>query len=438
MNAPETLYTRTGDGLHIAYQVVGSGPIDIVYVPNWASPVDLMWEEHRYAHFLSCLASFSRLILFDKRGSGASDPVPLGALPTLEEWSDDIRAVMDTVGSERAAILGVTGGSIMAAIFAAVHPERTAALVLVGGAAQPGRVWAKFAGGENPAASFEANWGRATLADIMAPGEDAAFATWFVRFCRLGNPPKPATAVFAAQRQTDLGAVLPIITAPTLVVHRTDDPFIPVEQGRYLAAQIPGARYVELPGRTHLPFLGDADALLREIETFLTGSHTPADVDRVLRTILFTDIVNSTARLAEVGDRRWRELLDAHDTAVRRAVEQFRGTVVNTTGDGFLVAFDGPARAIRCAAAIVSSARSLGMEVRAGLHTGECEVRGDDLAGIAVHIGARIGALAGAGEVLVTSTVRDLVAGSGIAFADRGQHELKGVPGTWQVLAVEA
>jgi class 3 adenylate cyclase len=219
-------------------------------------------------------------------------------------------------------------------------------------------------------------------------------------------------------------------------VQRTEDPVVSVEQGRELAAHIPSARYVELPGRVAFPFLGDADAVLREIETFLTGAHAPIDVDRVLRTVLFTDIVNSTARLAEMGDRRWRELLDAHDAGVRRAVEQFRGNVVKSTGDGFLVAFDGPARAIRCAAAIVGSARSLGLDVRAGLHTGECEVRGEDLAGIAVHIGARIGALAGAGEVLATSTVRDLVAGSGIVFADRGQHELKGVPGTWQVLAV--
>jgi class 3 adenylate cyclase len=434
VNAPETLYTCTGDGLQIAYQVVGSGPIDIVYVPNWASPVDLMWEDHRYAHFLSRLASFSRLILFDKRGSGASDPVPLGALPTLEEWSDDIRTVMDAAGSERAAILGASAGGRMAALFAASYPERTVALVLVGTTAR--WRWQPFAA-DDTGAAFTATWGRPAIADAMAPGEDAAFATWFAKFCRLGNPPKPATAVFLAALQTDISPVLPTIKAPTLVVHRTEDPLVSVEQGRYLAAQIPGARYVELPGRVHLPFLGDAGATLREIETFLTGAHTPTDVDRVLRTVLFTDIVNSTARLAEVGDRRWRELLDAHGTAVRRAVEQFRGAVVNTAGDGFLVAFDGPARAIRCAMAIVDSARPLGMEVRAGLHTGECEARGDDLVGIAVHIGARIEALAGAGEVLVTSTVRDLVAGSGIAFVDRGQHELKGVPGTWQVLAVQ-
>jgi class 3 adenylate cyclase/pimeloyl-ACP methyl ester carboxylesterase len=434
VNAPETLYTRTEEGLHIAYQVVGSGPIDIVYVPGWANPIDVMWEEHRYARFLSRLASFSRLIVFDKRGYGASDHVPQGALPTLQEWSDDIRTVMDAVGSQRAAILGVHVGGRMAALFAALYPERTMALILID---TPVRGLRLPIPGDDTAAAFETNWGRREVVNALAPEEGPAFANWWAKFCRLGAPPKLATALYMANRQGDITPILPTIRVPTLIVQRDEDPFVSVENGRDLATHIPGARYVEVPGRVFLPFLGDAHAVLREIETFLTGGHAPIDVDRVLRTVLFTDIVNSTARLAEMGDRRWRELLDAHDAAVRRAVDQFRGTVVKSTGDGFLVAFDGPARAIRCAAAIVDSARSLGMEVRAGLHTGECEVRGNDLAGIAVHIGARIGSLAGAGEVLATATVRDLVAGSGIVFADRGQHELKGVPGKWQVLAVQ-
>jgi class 3 adenylate cyclase len=340
---------------------------------------------------------------------------------------------MDAVGSERAAILGVGVGGRMAALFAALYPERTVALILFGTPARGLRL--PFID-EDTVTAFETNWGRPAMANAVAPGEGPAFANWLAKFCRLGNPPKPAAASLVALRQTDVTPILPTIRVPTLIVQRTEDPFVSVEQGRELAAHLPSARYVELPGRAAFPFLGDADAVLREIETFLTATHAPIDVDRVLRT-LFTDIVNSTARLAEMGDRRWRELLDAP-----RRCRASRGRAVpwhgrKSTGDGFLVAFDGPARAIRCAAAIVGSARSLGLDVRAGLHTGECEVRGEDLAGIAVHIGARIGALAGAGEVLATSTVRDLVAGSGIMFAERGQHELRGVPGTWQVLAVK-
>jgi alpha/beta hydrolase fold len=340
---------------------------------------------------------------------------------------------MDAVGSERGAILGASFGGRMAPLFAALYPERTVALVLVGTTARGQRH--PFAG-EDAAAAFAANWGRPAIADVMAPGEDAAFATWLAKFCRLGNPPKPATAVFLAYRQTDIGPVLPTIKAPTLVVQRTEDPLVSVEQGRYLAAQIPGARYVELPGRVHLPFLGDADAILREIETFLTGAHTPTDVDRVLRTVLFTDIVNSTARLADVGDRRWRELLDAHDTAVRRAVEQFRwhrrehcrrrlpgrlrwtgagdpvrrgdrrfGTVARHGGTGRAVT---PASVRRVATISPASPCTSGRGSWRSPAVGRC-----------------------------SSRPRDLVAGSGIAFADRGQHELKGVPGTWQVLAVQ-
>jgi len=278
------------------------------------------------------------MILFDKRGSGASDPVPQGALPTLQEWSDDIRTVMDAVGSQRAAILGVNVGGRMSALFAALYPERTVALILIGTPARGLRL--PFTDEDTATAFFEASWGRPAVANAVFPGEGPAFANWFAKFCRLGNPPKPATTAFVAIRQQDITPILPSIRVPTLIVQRTEDPFVSVEEGRDLAAQIPGARYVELQGGA-VPFLGDAEAVLREIETFLTGAHAPIDVDRVLRTVLFTDIVNSTARLAEMGDRRWRELLDAHDAAVRRAVEQFRGTVVKGTGDGFLVAFDG-------------------------------------------------------------------------------------------------
>jgi class 3 adenylate cyclase len=442
---PETKYAKSGD-VHIAYQVVGDGPFDLVFMPTFASHVEFIWEEPAYTRFLQRLASFSRLILLDKRGTGLSDRVTDAA--TLEERMDDVRAVLDAVGSQQAALLGASDGGSLAALFAATYPERTRALVLYAAIAAAAyndeHAWA--ATPEQMALVLEAmqGWGSREFAlaflamEAPSVAADERFQEWWMRFLRLSASPGAALALTRMSMQIDITRVLPTIRVPTLVVQRTGDLMVPLDWSRYLAQRIPHAKLVELAGQDHMPAAGDAEALLGEIEEFLTGTRAAMETDRVLATVLFTDIVDSTKRAVALGDRRWRELLDSHDAGVRRELARARGREIKTTGDGFLAAFDGPARAIRCAAAIVGSARSLGIEVRAGLHTGECEVRGDDLAGIAVHIGARIGALAGAGEVLVTSTVRDLVAGSGIAFADRGQHELKGVPGKWQVLAVQA
>jgi len=442
--AAKTRYARSGD-VCIAYQVAGDGPFDVVFVPGFVSHVEIGWELPGFGPAFRRLSSFARLIVLDKRGTGLSDRV--AHIPTLEERMDDVRAVMDAAGSERAALVGVSEGGPMALTFAATHPERTTSLVLWGSFARtlaapdyPYGIAAEVI--ERAYAMIENRWGDGTaIATIAFQGapKDPATRELLGRFERNSATPTGAVATLRFGAETDVRHVLPAIAVPTLIVHRTGDALVPVALGRHLADHVPGARMVELPGDFHIGGLPNAnDDLFDVVEEFLTGvpagGHT--DVDRVLATVLFTDIVGSTERAAALGDRRWREALDAHDAAVRRELARYSGRELKTTGDGFLAAFDGPARAIRCARAIVAAARPLGLEVRAGLHTGECESRGDDLSGLAVHIGARVAGLAGSGEVLVTSTVRDLVIGAGLEFGDRGEHELRGVPGRWRVLEV--
>ena len=437
---PKTQYAKSGD-LHIAYQVTGQGPLDLVLVPGGMSHLESQWEHPWSAGFLDRLASFSRLILFDKRGTGLSDRV--GGIPSLEQRMDDVRAVMDAVGSERAALVGDSEGGPMSVLFAATYPERTSALVLYGSFAR--RAWAP----DHPygqtdedlrtlIAAIESSWGEGAGVNVRAPGAagDPGYQQWRARHQRLSASPGAAVALVQMNNEIDVRAVLPVIRVPTLVLHRRGDRAVPVEQARYLAENIPGARLKELPGIDHSPWVGDSESLLSEIEEFLTGSRHSVESDRVLATVLFADIVGSTEKAATLGDRRWRDLLDAYYTLARRELSRFRGREVDTAGDGFFAAFDGPARAIRCAATLSAGVRDLGLEVRAGLHTGECEIIGDKVGGIAVHIGARVAGLAGPGEVLVSGTVRDLVAGSGIRFEERGAHTLKGVPGEWRLFAV--
>jgi Adenylate cyclase, family 3 (some proteins contain HAMP domain) len=429
----------------IAYQVVGDGPFDLVYVPGFVSNIELMWEEPGLARFLERLASFSRLILFDKRGTGLSDPVPNDGLPTLEERMDDVRAVMDAVGSKRAALLGHSEGGNMCVLFSATHPERTTALLLVGSYAKRIRSedypWAPTV--EERAREIEeteATWGSPEAFRAMAPSKenDPDFQRWIGRYLRQSASPKAAAALLRMNTQIDVRNVLPTIGVPTLLLYRTHDADVHVDEGRYVAERIPGSTFVELPGADHLMWTGDADALLDEVEGFLTGVRRGPDPDRVLATVLFTDVVGSTETATRVGDRAWRSLLERHHQVVRRALARWRGREIDTAGDGFLATFDGPARAIRCAVAATEGIRELGLQIRAGLHTGEVEIAGGDVRGIAVHIGSRVAGLAGPGEVLVSRTVADLVAGSGIVLAERGEHELKGVSGTWLVYAVES
>lgn len=444
MNVPETRYASS-DGVNIAYQVVGSGPFDLVYVPGWVSNIELMWEEPRLAAFLERLASFSRLILFDKRGTGLSDAVSDEHLPTLERRMDDVRAVMDAAGSERAALLGHSEGGNMCIVFSASFPERTSALVLVGCYAKRSRTddypWAPDSEDrEREIQETERTWGRVDFASTLAPSvaHDEAFRRWFQRYLRLSASPRAAAALLRMNTMIDTRAVLPAIRVPALCISRSDDPDVKIEEGRYIADRIAGARFVELPGADHLMWTGDAAAILDEIEGFLTGVRRGPDPDRVLATILFTDIVGSTERAASLGDKAWSELVGRHHAAIRRELERSRGREVDTAGDGFLAMFDGPARAVRSAVAATEAVAELGLEIRAGVHTGEVELAGTGIRGLAVHVGARIAGLAQAGEVLVSRTVRDLVSGSGIVFRDRGEHALKGVPEPWQVFAVES
>jgi pimeloyl-ACP methyl ester carboxylesterase len=437
---PRTRYAKSG-GLNIAYQVAGDGPLDLVYVAGWISNVELMWEEPAHAHVLGRLASFSRLIAFDKRGTGLSDPVPLDRLPTLEERMDDVRAVLDAVGSERAAVFGFSEGGVMSALFAATYPERTVALALYGTFAK--RVWSEdYPWAPTPEArqaelaQLERTWGDRMDLDQLAPTETDAFKNRLATYFRRSASPGAALALLRMNTEHDIRHVLPTIRVPTLVLQRVDDRDVNVEEGRWIASRIPGAKYVELPGDSHTLWGGNTDEVVDELEEFLTGVRRGPEPDRVLATVLFTDIVGSTQKAVELGDRRWRALLAAHDAAVRRQLERFRGREVDTAGDGFFATFDGPARGVRCATSIRDAAGALGIEIRAGLHTGECELDGESVRGIAVHTGARVSSLAAPGEVLVTGTVKDLVAGSGLAFEPRGERELKGVPGTWPIYAV--
>jgi pimeloyl-ACP methyl ester carboxylesterase len=435
---PETRYAKSGD-VNIAYQVVGDGPFDLVFVPGGISHLEVRWEEPSAARFFRRLASFSRLVIFDKRGTGLSDRV---ATATLEELTDDVRAVMDAVGAGRAALMGVSEGGPVSALFAATYPERTSALVLYGATSMSRSTPELRPTPEQLRMvldSIERSWGRGITVSALAPSraDDEHFREWWARCERLGASPGTIAALARMNMEIDIRHVLPSIRVPTLVLHRTGERAVPVEHARYAAQQISSAKYVELPGIDHLPFVGDVDALLDEVQEFLTGVRPGPEPDRMLATVLFTDIVGSTQRAAELGDRRWRHLLDSYYGLARRELERFRGREVKTTGDGFLATFDGPARSIRCACAVSDSVGQLGIAIRAGLHTGECEVMGDDVGGIAVHIGARVAAEAAPAEVLVSSTVKDLVAGSGLEFEDRGPHRLKGVPEEWRLFAVK-
>ncbi len=440
---PETKYARSG-AVNIAYQVVGDGPLDLVFVMGWVSHLDYFWEEPALARFLARLGSFSRLILFDKRGTGLSDRVPDSELPTLEQRMDDVRAVMDAVGSERAALLGVSEGGPMCGLFAATYPQRTSALIMYGSYARRTRDAAyPWGPSEEEHEQFlehlRAEWGGPVGLAERAPSmvHDARFREWYTTYLTRSASPGAVLALTRMNAQIDIRNILSTVRVPALVIHRTGDLTLPVGGARYLAAQIPGAKLVELPGSDHILWVGDQDAVLDEIEEFLTGARRGPEPDRVLATVSFTDIVGSTERAAQVGDRRWREFLESFYAAVRRELARFRGREIDTTGDGFLATFDGPARAIRCAASTSQAVRALGIEIRTGLHTGEIELMGEHVGGIAVHIGARVAALARPGEVLLSSTVKDLVAGSGLEFQDRGAHTLKGVPGEWRLYAVK-
>ena len=447
---PETQYARTSDGAHVAYQVCGDGPLDVLLLPLGVNHVELGWEVATFARFFQRLASFSRLIRFDHRGMGMSDPLGRAEQPTLEHRADEMLAVLDAAGSERATLLanGVAGS--VAIFFAASYPNRTASLVLDGCYARLARAPDYPWGVPNRVLDREITrvddsrvGGDAidyTGLRYMAPHalQDAELVTQYRRYYRYASTPGVVRAEAEMATYADVRPLLPAIQAPTLVLYRRGDRWVGKPHAAYLAEHIPRSTLVDLPGEDNLMVVGDSDSDLDEIEEFLTGArHAPAS-DRVLATVLFTDIAGSTERAAELGDHRWRELLDAHDRAVRRQLERFRGREVNTAGDGFLATFDGPGRAIECACAIRDAVRALGVEVRAGLHTGEVEVRGDDVAGMAVHIGARVAASAAPGEVLVSSAVPPLVVGSGIEFNDRGERELKGVPGTWRLFAVIA
>lgn len=441
-NVPETRYARSGD-FHIAYQTLGEGPLDLLFVHGWISHIEHLWEEPRVARFLHGLASFSRLILLDKRGTGLSDPVPRDRLPTLEERMDDVQAVLDAVGSDRAALFGTSEAGALNLLYAATYPERAVALVLLNSYAR--LAWAPdypFGIGAETAQSLcrnvEVGWGTGVAFEALVASQanNASMRHWWARYQRLAASPGAAVTLLRSAYETDARAVLPAIAAPALVLHRAGDPFTGPEHGRYLAEHLRNARYLELSGVDHLFFAEDLEHILAEIREFLTGVREAQEPDRVLASILFVDVVGSTGHATRLGDRSWRDLLHRYYRLVRAQLARFRGREIDTAGDGLFASFDGPARAIRCARAIVDAVRTLGIAVRAGVHSGECEVLGGKIGGIAVHIGARIAALAAADEVLVSSTVRDLVAGSGIRFDDRGQHALAGVPGTWRVFAV--
>jgi pimeloyl-ACP methyl ester carboxylesterase len=439
LDLPSTRYVKSDD-VHIAYQVLGDGPFDLLFVPGFVSNVEATWQSPERSAFFRRLASFCRLILFDKRGTGMSDRG--SQLFTLEQRMHDVQAILDEIGSERAALFGVSEGGPMSLLFAATYPKRTSALILYGSYAR--RSWAPdYPFGWNDERwrlvldDIEHSWGTPQSLNLAAqapttvanPNALASAASYF----RAAASPGAAAAIMRMNADIDVRHVLPATRVPTLILHRTGDRFIDVEHARYMARHISGAKLVELPGDDHSPWVGDRDALLDEVEQFLTGSRHVQEPDRVLATILFVDIVGSTERAAALGDKSWREMLEAFYAKVREVLQQYRGTEINTSGDGFLAAFDGPARAVRCAGAIRDAIRLLSLDVRCGLHTGECERVNNDLAGIAVHIGARVASLAAPGEVMVSQTVRDLVAGSGLIFEDGGMHSLKGVPNEWHL-----
>ena len=448
MERSETRYAQSGD-VAIAYRVFGDGPVDLVETPGAYSNVELLWDQPMFARWCERVCSFARLIVFDKRGTGLSDRVK--SIATLEERADDIRAVMDAAGSKRAVVMGISEGGPMSAVFAATHPDRTLGLVLYGSHARttwaPDYPWRptveewrrRLAEEERSPTPITEESTREALRFLMpsVPGDDE-LVRWWAMFRRMSVSPGAALDLDRMNMEINITGVLPAIRVPTLVIQRTDDRVVNAGEGRYLAQHIHGARYVELPGADHIPVAGDSESVIRAIEDFVDDlPDLEEEPSTVLATVLFTDIVGSTATAARLGDRGWRELLERHHDVVRRQLGRFRGREVDTAGDGFFATFDGPARAIRCACAVTEAVGELGLDIRAGLHTGECELLGEKVAGIAVSIGARVAAQAGPGEVFVSSTVKDLVAGSGIQFADRGFAELKGVPGEWRLFAVD-
>ncbi len=441
---PETRYAKSIAG-YVAYQVFGDGPRDLLFVTNWGTNLDAMWEEPSLAYFFHRLSRIGRVICFDKRGTGVSDPVPLGSLPTLEEWMDDARTVLDAAGSRQPAIIGDTEGGPMAMLLAATFPDHTLALVLLNTFARWQRAPDYPIGMpkhtvERLVTRYERNWGQdPAILDLTAPSvaDDQRMREWFIRYQRLSMPPGAATEMYSWVTRLDVRSVLPTIAVPTLVLHRQDNRHYRLDFGRYLAENIPGARLVELPGADCYPFhTPEGAGTLDDIHEFLTGVRQGPSAERELATVLFTDIVGSTDLAAKIGDDRWLELRALHDEVVRRNLAAFRGREIETTGDGFLATFDGPARAIHCAVQIRDAVHALGMEIRAGLHTGEIEFRDGGIGGLAVHLAARVMSLAGSGAVFVSSTLNDLVVGSGIGFEDRGSHTLKGIPGAWRLFRV--
>jgi pimeloyl-ACP methyl ester carboxylesterase len=439
---PRTRYAKNKEGQSVAYQIWGDGPPDIVFIPDWVTNLEIMREEPTLTRFLDRLASFGRLICFDKRGTGVSDPVPLGAIPTWEEWMDDVGTVLDDVGSERAAVFGHGDGGQMALLFAATYPNRTAALVLADAYARRRRAPDYPCGVPRGAAEWIlelilTTWGTGEVSIHGAPSlaSNPSFVEWRGRYERLAMSPGQFQALYPLTYELDFRPVLETIRVPTLVLHRAGNPYVHPENGRYLAEHIEGAEFLEVPGADHFFHAGDTEALLGPVQEFLTGTKEIPAEDRVLATVLFTDIVRATEHAARLGDRAWTDLLGRHHAMVRDELARFRGREIDTAGDGFFATFDGPARGVRCGLAIRDTVRSLGLEIRAGLHTGECELIGEKVGGIAVHIGARVMKVAEAGMVLVSRTVKDLVAGSGLQFTGHGIHELKGVAGDWELFA---
>lgn len=440
---PETRYARVGDD-HIAFQTVGSGPRDILFMSAWFSHVDGRWEEPRFAAMLRRLAAMGRLIVFDRRGSGASDPFAASE-PSWEDWADDLRAVLDAAGSERATVVGVGDSGPLAMLFAATWPNRVSSLVLVNTGARlvqaPDYPWGlSDADVQNFLTRTRETWGRTGgIVDVFSPtaATDDRYQQWWARYQRMSASPGRSTALARLTFEVDARRVLSTIHVPTLVIHRRDFRFFPVELGRYLGENIPGAKFVEVPGADGFLYLGDTDAILSEIEQFVTGARRVADIDRVLATVLLTDMVGSTDTAARLGDHRWRAVLDTHDEIVRGQLELYRGRLHRATGDGLLATFDGPARGVRCAQAMRDLLHQAGIDIRSGLHAGEVELRGTEIGGIAVHIAARISAEAGAGQIFCSSTIRDLVTGSDLEFIDRGRRQLKGVPQEWQLFEVQ-
>ena len=437
---PETRFALSGD-VNIAYQVIGDGPIDLVYVQGWISNIDEFWTEASFARFLERLARFSRLIVFDKRGTGLSDRVDEKHLPTIEQRMDDVRAVMDAAGSEQAALLGVSEGGPMSIVFAATYPQRTRCVMTFGSyaSAMPSHdyPWARSAAQWQ--ATFDAiraGWGNSPVGleqRVPSRAGDAAYRQWWTRFLTKSATPRAALTLTQMNAQIDVRAALPAVSVPALIMHRTHDQALPVEGSRHMAEKIRGARFVEFPGADHLPWTSGMEPVLAEIEAFVTGARPVEDPDRVLATVMFADIVDSTSRAARIGDRAWTSELQQFYGLARRQLERYRGREIDTAGDGYFATFDGPARAVRCAQTLAKEVAQLGLTIRAGLHTGEVEIVGDKVGGIAVHIGARVASHAGPGEVVVSNTVKDLVAGSGLQFEDRGIRPLKGVPGEWRL-----